>query len=189
MTGEATRIVTVRTRAEPVPAPGRGCSGRICSVPDDALAERQDRSSRTAPRRRNESRSAAFPASSGTSRCRRSRSGCSESPASASIIIDTVYSETGEFLWATPTITRNAVSGIDGATGQVTENAERIFTASGRQVPACLHASGGKDREAGAYSPRTNTIGVPRPPDRGPKLVSTRVPEVHHDARHELAPQ
>ena len=97
--------------------------------------------------------------------------------------------ETGDFLWATPTITRNVVSGIDGATGQVTENAERIFTASGRQVLACPHASGGKDREAGAYSPRTNTTGVPRPPDRGPKLVSTRVPEVHHDARQELAPQ
>ena len=81
------------------------------------------------------------------------------------------------------------VSGIDGATGQVTENAELFFTASGQQVLACPHASGGKDREAGAYSPRTNTTGVPRPPDRGPKLVSTLVPEVHHDARQELAPQ
>ena len=27
------------------------------------------------------------------------------------------------------------------------------------------------------------STGVPRPPDRGPKLVSTLVPEVHHDAR------
>ena len=97
--------------------------------------------------------------------------------------------ETGEFLWATPTITRNVVSGIDGATGQVTENAEHIFTASGQQVLACPHAGGGKDREAGAYSPRTNTTGVPRPPDRGPKLVSTRVRRFTNDARQELAPQ
>ena len=53
------------------------------------------------------------------------------------------------------------VSGIDGATGQVTENAELIFTASGQQVLACPHASGGKDWEAGAYSPRTNTMYMP----------------------------
>ncbi len=76
-------------------------------------------------------------------------------------IVYTLDRETGEFLWATPTITQNVVSGIDGATGAVTENAELIFTAVGQQVLACPHASGGKDWEAGAYSPRTNTMYMP----------------------------
>ena len=52
-------------------------------------------------------------------------------------IVYTLDRATGEFLWATPTITQNVVSGIDGATGAVTENAELIFTASGQQVLAC----------------------------------------------------
>lgn len=47
----------------------------------------------------------------------------------------TLDRETGAFLWANP-ITRNVVSGIDGATGPVTENAELVFTASGSQVVA-----------------------------------------------------
>ena len=76
-------------------------------------------------------------------------------------IVYTLDRETGEFLWATPTITQNVVSGIDGATGAVTENAELIFTAAGQTVLACPHASGGKDWEAGAYSPRTNLMYMP----------------------------
>ena len=76
-------------------------------------------------------------------------------------IVYTLDRETGEFLWATPTITQNVVSGIDGATGAVTENPELIFTAVGQQVLACPHASGGKDWEAGAYSPLTNTMYMP----------------------------
>ena len=76
-------------------------------------------------------------------------------------IVYTLDRETGEFLWATPTITQNVVSGIDGATGAVTENAELIFTAAGQTVLACPHASGGKDWEAGAYSPLTNTMYMP----------------------------
>ncbi len=76
-------------------------------------------------------------------------------------IVYTLDRETGEFLWATPTIVQNVVSGIDGATGAVTENAELIFTAAGQQVLACPHASGGKDWEAGAYSPLTNTMYMP----------------------------
>ncbi len=66
-------------------------------------------------------------------------------------IVYTLDRDTAEFLWATPTITQNVVSGIDGATGQVTENAELIFTARGQQVLACPHASG-----AGTGSPYTD---------------------------------
>jgi len=76
-------------------------------------------------------------------------------------IVYTLDRETGEFLWATPTIVQNVISGIDGATGAVSENAELVFTAAGQTVMACPHASGGKDWEAGAYSPRTNTMYMP----------------------------
>ena len=76
-------------------------------------------------------------------------------------VVYTLDRETGEFLWATPTISQNVISGIDGATGDVTENTELVFTASGQEVLACPHASGGKDWEAGAYSPLTNTMYMP----------------------------
>ena len=76
-------------------------------------------------------------------------------------IVYTLDRETGEFLWATPTIVQNVISSIDGATGAVSENAELVFTAAGQTVLACPHASGGKDWEAGAYSPRTNTMYMP----------------------------
>ena len=76
-------------------------------------------------------------------------------------IVYTLDRETGEFLWATPTITQNVISDIDGATGAVTENPELVFTSVGQEVLTCPHASGGKDWEAGAYSPRTNTMYMP----------------------------
>ena len=76
-------------------------------------------------------------------------------------VVYTLDRATGEFLWATPTITQNVIAGIDGATGAVTESAEVVFTAEGQDVLACPHATGGKDWEAGAYSPRTNTMYYP----------------------------
>ena len=76
-------------------------------------------------------------------------------------VVYTLDRETGEFLWATPTITQNVISHIDGATGDVTENSELIFNAPGQEVLTCPHASGGKDWEAGAYSPLTNTMYMP----------------------------
>ena len=76
-------------------------------------------------------------------------------------VVYTLDRATGEFLWATPTITQNVISGIDGATGVVTENSELVFTSMGQQVLTCPHASGGKDWEAGAYSPLTNTMYMP----------------------------
>ncbi len=76
-------------------------------------------------------------------------------------VVYTLDRETGEFLWAKPTITQNVISHIDGASGAVTENPELIFTGAGQQVLTCPHASGGKDWEAGAYSPLTNTMYFP----------------------------
>ncbi len=76
-------------------------------------------------------------------------------------IVYTLDRETGEFLWATPTVTQNVVSHIDGATGVVTENSEVVFRSEGQEVLSCPHAVGGKDWEAGAYSPLTNTMYFP----------------------------
>ena len=76
-------------------------------------------------------------------------------------VVYTLDRATGEFLWATPTITQNVISSIDGATGAVSENPELVFTSIGQEVLTCPHASGGKDWEAGAYSPLTNTMYMP----------------------------
>ena len=76
-------------------------------------------------------------------------------------VVYTLDRATGEFLWATPTITQNVISNIDGATGAVSENAELVFTSRGQQVLTCPTYNGGKDWEAGAYSPRTNMMYMP----------------------------
>ena len=76
-------------------------------------------------------------------------------------VVYTLDRETGEFLWATPTIAQNVITNIDGATGAVTENAEVTFTSLGQEVLVCPTWAGGKDWEAGAYSPLTNTMFFP----------------------------
>ena len=76
-------------------------------------------------------------------------------------IVYTLDRETGEFLWATPTVTQNVIGGIDGATGAVTENPEVVFTSPGQTVLACPTLVGGKDWEAGTYSPATGLMYFP----------------------------
>ena len=76
-------------------------------------------------------------------------------------VVYTLDRATGEFLWATPTVTQNVISNIDGATGDVSENTEVVFSALGQEVFACPTWNGGKDWEAGAYSPLTNTMYMP----------------------------
>ena len=73
-------------------------------------------------------------------------------------VVYTLDRETGEFLWATPTITQNVINHIDGTTGAVTENREVVFTGLGQEVLVCPTWDGGKDWEAGAYSPLTNMM-------------------------------
>ena len=76
-------------------------------------------------------------------------------------IVFTLDRETGEFLWAKPTVSQNVISSIDGATGAVAVNSEVVFTSPGQEVMACPTWQGGKDWEAGAYSPLTNTMYMP----------------------------
>ena len=121
-------------------------------------------------------------------------------------VVYTLDRETGEFLWATPTITQNVISRIDGATGAVTGNAEVIFSAEGQQVLACPSMDGGKNWEAGVYSPLTHAMYMPLR-NTCQRLRATRPPpslwhrileklglndEFHYQyaltVRHELAP-
>ena len=76
-------------------------------------------------------------------------------------VVYTLDRETGEFLWANPTVAQNVITHIDGATGDVTENPEVLFSALGQERLACPSWAGGKDWEAGAYSPLTHTMYFP----------------------------
>jgi len=76
-------------------------------------------------------------------------------------IVYTLDRQTGEFLWARPTVTQNVVSKIDGATGEVTVNPDTIYKAQGDERLICPSLNGGKNWPAGAYSPVTNTMYMP----------------------------
>ena len=52
-------------------------------------------------------------------------------------VVYTLDRETGEFLWATPTVRQNVIGNIDGATGQVAVNPETMFTAAGQERFVC----------------------------------------------------
>ena len=76
-------------------------------------------------------------------------------------IVYTLDRQTGEFLWATPTVLQTVVATIDGATGRVTTNPESVFEKKGDVRVVCPTANGGKNWQAGAYSPLTNTMFFP----------------------------
>ncbi len=76
-------------------------------------------------------------------------------------LVYTLDRETGEFLWATPTVPQNVIDDIDTTTGRATENSEVVFTELEQEVFVCPTSTGGKDWEAGAYSPLTRTMYFP----------------------------
>src|SRR5690606_40702561 len=71
-------------------------------------------------------------------------------------IVYTLDRETGEFLWARPTVEQNVVLDIDGASGDVAVNPETIFVELGQERFVCPTALGGKNWPAGTYDPATN---------------------------------
>ena len=92
------------------------------------------------------------------------------------LLVDTaVTPNPAEVSWINPRITpgeqRQVITGIPGktgvvytldrATGAVTENSEVVFSGLGQEVLSCPSWIGGKDWEAGAYSPLTNTMYYP----------------------------
>jgi alcohol dehydrogenase (cytochrome c) len=106
-------------------------------------------------------------------------------------VVYTLDRATGEFLWARPTVQQNVISNIDG-TGGVTENPEMVFSEMGEEALVCPNMHGGKDWEAGAYSPLTNTMFFPLRNMCMPTLVTTDKSASHPyyalSVRHELAP-
>ena len=76
-------------------------------------------------------------------------------------VVYTLDRQTGEFLWARPTVMQNVISNIDGATGSVTVNPEVLFTKINEEKFVCPGSSGGKNWPAGAYSPLTNAMYMP----------------------------
>ena len=76
-------------------------------------------------------------------------------------VVYTLDRETGEFLWARPTVRQNVIDTIDGATGRVSENPLVVFTEAQQTRLVCPGMSGGKNWPAGAYSPRTGLMYFP----------------------------
>ena len=76
-------------------------------------------------------------------------------------IVYTLDRQTGEFLWARPTVAQTVVRRIDGATGEVIVNEDSVFTADQEERFICPNTAGGKNWEAGAYSPLTNAMYFP----------------------------
>jgi PQQ-dependent dehydrogenase (methanol/ethanol family) len=76
-------------------------------------------------------------------------------------VVYTLDLNTGEFLWARPTVYQNVISRIDGATGKVTVNPDAIWTAKDQEKLICPGSAGGKNWPAGAYNPNTNVMFFP----------------------------
>jgi PQQ-dependent dehydrogenase (methanol/ethanol family) len=76
-------------------------------------------------------------------------------------VVYTLDRQTGEFLWARPTVSQNVISKIDGSTGAVTVNEEALFSRINQSVVVCPGSTGGKNWPAGAYSPLTRTMYFP----------------------------
>ena len=75
-------------------------------------------------------------------------------------LVYTLDRQTGEFLWARPTVLQTVISNIDGD-GNVTVNPETLFQKPGDSAFICPNTNGGKSFATGAYSPETNTMYVP----------------------------
>ena len=105
-------------------------------------------------------------------------------------VVYTLDRQTGEFLWATPTVTQNVINDIDGATGAVSVNGELVFSSLGQEVFACPTWNGGKDWEAGAYSPLTNMMYMPLR-NACARMLATQAAGTSHYAlavRNQIAP-
>lgn len=76
-------------------------------------------------------------------------------------LVYTLDRQTGEFLWARPTVLQTVISDIDGATGEATIDPETLFNKPGDTAFICPTLNGGKNWPAGAYSPLTNMMYMP----------------------------
>jgi PQQ-dependent dehydrogenase (methanol/ethanol family) len=76
-------------------------------------------------------------------------------------LVYTLDRETGEFLWARPTVEQNVIASINTESGAATIDPSKIFTRVGQQALVCPAIAGGKNYHAGAFSPLTNALYYP----------------------------
>jgi alcohol dehydrogenase (cytochrome c) len=73
----------------------------------------------------------------------------------------TVDRETGQFLWARPTVYQNVIDSVNTESGRGVVNPDAMFTAAGQTRTVCPSLTGGKNYHAGAYSPMTGLMFYP----------------------------
>ena len=76
-------------------------------------------------------------------------------------LIWTLDAETGEFLWARPTVYQNIMTGLDLRTGRPSFDESTAPTSVQTPSFACPHLLGGKNQPSGAYSPDTDVLYMP----------------------------
>jgi alcohol dehydrogenase (cytochrome c) len=76
-------------------------------------------------------------------------------------IVYTIDRETGQFLWARPTVEQNVIESVNTESGFGNVAKEKMFTAPNQEVFACPSALGGKNFHSGAYSPLTKLMYFP----------------------------
>ncbi|MBN1239463.1 MAG: PQQ-binding-like beta-propeller repeat protein [Gammaproteobacteria bacterium] len=76
-------------------------------------------------------------------------------------VVYTLDRETGQFLWARPTIHQNVIEDINVESGAATVNPDTLFTAAGQERLVCPALTGGKNYPTGTYSPDTGLMYYP----------------------------
>jgi PQQ-dependent dehydrogenase (methanol/ethanol family) len=76
-------------------------------------------------------------------------------------LVYTIDRETGQFLWARPTVEQNVISRVNTESGQGVVNTEKLFTGPNQEILVCPSLTGGKNYHAGTYSPDTKLMYMP----------------------------
>jgi PQQ-dependent dehydrogenase (methanol/ethanol family) len=76
-------------------------------------------------------------------------------------LVYTIDRETGQFLWARPTVEQNVIARVNTESGQGVVNEEKLFTGPNQEMLVCPSLTGGKNYHAGAYSPDTKLMYMP----------------------------
>jgi alcohol dehydrogenase (cytochrome c) len=76
-------------------------------------------------------------------------------------IVYTIDRETGQFLWARPTVMQNVITRVNVESGRGEVNPEKLFSRAGQEMLVCPSLTGGKNYHAGAYSPDTGLMYFP----------------------------
>jgi alcohol dehydrogenase (cytochrome c) len=76
-------------------------------------------------------------------------------------LVYTIDRETGQFLWARPTVEQNVITAVNTESGAGLVNEEKLFSGPGQEKLICPSLTGGKNYHAGAYSPDTKLLYMP----------------------------